>query len=204
MSTLIPLTPLQDAEFKGLALVGGHQALDFVNSIKYRGELKDGDRLNSMFDVVDWAVEAHLMTKGEWQNLRSNGACVPRTLLSKVLKFRESLREAISLARPVSVATAAFLEKEISKLRFEAKINRDTGVLGKEIPISDFEDVYLRLVWAASDFLSQRDQFVVKQCSGHDCDWLFVDRTKAKRRRWCDTRTCGNAARVRKFRAENK
>jgi predicted RNA-binding Zn ribbon-like protein len=34
-------------------------------------------------------------------------------------------------------------------------------------------------------------------CLGAECGWLFIDRSKAGRRRWCDMATCGNAAKSR-------
>jgi predicted RNA-binding Zn ribbon-like protein len=35
-------------------------------------------------------------------------------------------------------------------------------------------------------------------CAGPRCGWLFIDRSKAGRRRWCDMATCGNAAKGRR------
>jgi predicted RNA-binding Zn ribbon-like protein len=35
-------------------------------------------------------------------------------------------------------------------------------------------------------------------CAGTKCGWLFIDRSKAGRRRWCDMATCGNAAKSRR------
>lgn len=42
----------------------------------------------------------------------------------------------------------------------------------------------------------------VKSCSG--CNWLFLDTTKAGRRRWCDMRICGNRAKARRHYARGK
>jgi predicted RNA-binding Zn ribbon-like protein len=35
-------------------------------------------------------------------------------------------------------------------------------------------------------------------CAGDRCGWIFVDRSKGGRRRWCDMATCGNAAKGRR------
>ena len=38
-------------------------------------------------------------------------------------------------------------------------------------------------------------------CAGGNCSWLFLDRSKAGRRRWCDMAVCGNNAKSRRFQA---
>ena len=70
----------------------------------------------------------------------------------------------------------------------------------------DVEHLVLRAegsVAAVAEVLTARADLRIKVCGGSDCDWLFIDRTKAGRRRWCDTRTCGNIARVRRFRMKH-
>ena len=41
----------------------------------------------------------------------------------------------------------------------------------------------------------------LRVCANEGCRWLFVDRSPAGRRRWCDMRTCGNQAKVARHRA---
>ena len=41
----------------------------------------------------------------------------------------------------------------------------------------------------------------LRVCANDGCRWLFVDRSPAGRRRWCDMRTCGNQAKVARHRA---
>jgi predicted RNA-binding Zn ribbon-like protein len=35
-------------------------------------------------------------------------------------------------------------------------------------------------------------------CASEDCAWLFLDKTKNKRRRWCDMKICGNRVKARR------
>jgi predicted RNA-binding Zn ribbon-like protein len=42
---------------------------------------------------------------------------------------------------------------------------------------------------------AERDR--VKQCPGDRCGWVFVDASRNRSRRWCDSRECGNRERVR-------
>jgi len=41
-------------------------------------------------------------------------------------------------------------------------------------------------------------------CANHECRWVFEDSSRAGRRRWCDMATCGNQAKVRRFRAKRR
>ena len=50
-------------------------------------------------------------------------------------------------------------------------------------------------------YLADHDASRVRVCADETCTWLFVDRSPAGRRRWCDMRTCGNRAKVARHRA---
>ena len=41
----------------------------------------------------------------------------------------------------------------------------------------------------------------VRECAGAGCGRLFVDTSKAARRRWCSMESCGNRAKVQRHRA---
>jgi predicted RNA-binding Zn ribbon-like protein len=50
-------------------------------------------------------------------------------------------------------------------------------------------------------YLADHDADRLRVCADDTCGWLFVDRSPAGRRRWCDMRTCGNRAKVARHRA---
>jgi predicted RNA-binding Zn ribbon-like protein len=50
-------------------------------------------------------------------------------------------------------------------------------------------------------YLAEHDRRRLRVCADDTCEWLFVDRSPAGRRRWCDMRTCGNRAKVARHRA---
>jgi predicted RNA-binding Zn ribbon-like protein len=41
-------------------------------------------------------------------------------------------------------------------------------------------------------------------CGGERCEWMFLDLSKNGKRRWCSMATCGNDAKVKKFRSRSK
>ncbi len=41
-------------------------------------------------------------------------------------------------------------------------------------------------------------------CANDECRWVFEDESRAGRRRWCDMSSCGNRAKVRRYRERRK
>ena len=53
--------------------------------------------------------------------------------------------------------------------------------------------------------LREGDQLqLVRMCAADDCHWLFLDLSKNHSRRWCVMSSCGNRAKVRRFRTQPK
>jgi predicted RNA-binding Zn ribbon-like protein len=53
-------------------------------------------------------------------------------------------------------------------------------------------------------FLADDSPDRLRVCANEGCRWVFVDRSPAGRRRWCDMRTCGNQAKAARHRARAK
>jgi predicted RNA-binding Zn ribbon-like protein len=41
-------------------------------------------------------------------------------------------------------------------------------------------------------------------CANDGCRWVFADTSRAGRRRWCDMASCGNRAKVRRYRSRRR
>jgi len=59
-----------------------------------------------------------------------------------------------------------------------------------------------RIVWpmsqAAADLLTSDQLRIVRFCEAPDCEWLFLDNSRNRSRRWCDMTTCGNRQKARR------
>ncbi len=194
--------------FRELFLIGGHPALDFLNTVKYRGAADPQDKLTSLADIIEWAQIAGLLSADEVKRLsRPNKDNKGATRLHReICAFREQVRILFESTNPKDTKTAravSRIEAEISALRPVATIDQKSGVLTRHIEVNTLNDLKARIVAAVAEVLSERADLKIKACNGSNCDWLFIDRTKAGRRQWCDTRTCGNNARVRRFRMKH-
>lgn len=55
----------------------------------------------------------------------------------------------------------------------------------------------------AAELLVGQDPARIRLCEGRDCARLYLDKSKAGRRRWCQMDTCGNRAKARRFAARH-
>lgn len=71
-------------------------------------------------------------------------------------------------------------------------------------PVSSLEAPLWPILQSAADLLTSADLARLRQCNGHNCTWLFLDRSKNKSRRWCDMQICGNRAKSRRHYARTR
>jgi predicted RNA-binding Zn ribbon-like protein len=55
-----------------------------------------------------------------------------------------------------------------------------------------------RVALSARELLLRLPETRLRACAGDDCGWLFLDASKAGRRRWCSMADCGNRAKARR------
>jgi predicted RNA-binding Zn ribbon-like protein len=67
-------------------------------------------------------------------------------------------------------------------------------------PVGDeLDQARAAVAGSLAHYLAEHDPDRLRVCDG--CRWIFVDRSPAGRRRWCDMSTCGNRAKVARHRA---
>jgi predicted RNA-binding Zn ribbon-like protein len=80
-----------------------------------------------------------------------------------------------------------------------ARLRPDGGSFALEFPSpgSSLDAMRLAAARSAAAVLASRGDLAhLKRCPRDDCQFLFVDDSRNQTRRWCDTRLCGNRARV--------
>jgi predicted RNA-binding Zn ribbon-like protein len=183
--------------------VGGRVCLDFVNTVggRARGTVIR-DKLREYPDLLAWSEAAGLMTAPQIRAL-ARAASVKRRSAKAVLSRAIALREALFLlfqGRPNDTALAV-LNRELAIARHHEHLARAHGAFvwrWDDSPVLD------RMLWpvarSAAELLASSDLEKVRECSGPDCGWLFLDTSRNGARRWCDMRDCGNRAKVTRFR----
>jgi predicted RNA-binding Zn ribbon-like protein len=190
-------------------LIGGHLALDFVNTVDWRGDpARRRDLLATFEDLLRWATAAKLMTPSTARAVRA-AAQRDQARATRSLRRARRLREVIArllaaAGRDIQPTTRdvrrlnAFLAAALNHRRLE--IGR-TGLVwswaGGERDA--FDSLLWPIVLAAAELLASDSRAQVHECSGDGCGWLFLDTSRNRRRRWCTMRGCGNRAKARRF-----
>lgn len=190
--------------------VGGHPALDFVNTAGGGTKARDTERLLSYSDLLAWCDAADLTDRGEVESLAQQASARPvaaQDLLRAALEFRESLH-AVLIAKQADVAipegdlrgvedairarlSDACLVNSDGRLRWTAEPRREPLSLP-----------YVRIALAAHDLLMSDAVERVRNCER--CSWLFLDKGRGKPRRWCSMAACGNRAKAARHYAREK
>ncbi len=189
-------------------MIGGNPALDFVNTAAYWDSGDPEDRLGGPEGLGKWAALAGLLGEEDLALLEKEIAEDPATA-EAAFEDAQALRATLwrifsAIVRDGDVADADLELLDRSKLRAagHCRLVRDeTGFRRRcrdEAPA--LERAMRMIVEEAEDLLLNGRLDRLHLCGGETCDWLFIDTSKNGRRRWCDMATCGNEAKVKKFR----
>jgi predicted RNA-binding Zn ribbon-like protein len=187
-------------------LSGGHVGLDFANTLSRRGHVQARERLQGYADLVAWALQAGIITAAEAPALLHEAVRRPQEAtetLERAIAVRELLYRlfsAVAAGRsPLPVDVNAFNTVLVDTLAFARVVPTGNGFTWGWTDAPKRLD---RLLWpvlrSAAELLTSEARHLVRECAADDCTWLFLDRSRNQRRRWCDMRTCGNRAKARR------
>ncbi|RQS90347.1 CGNR zinc finger domain-containing protein [Burkholderia seminalis] len=190
-------------EWRAADFVGGHPALDFLNTVADTGKTRDEDKLVDWPAVRAWAEQARLLAPDDLARLLRHPRQDGPDELAALRRFRDD-----------AYAAVAHLTADGGGSAGARAAGRLAVAIREAIGRSAFDAIDGRFAWrpdarAASRWIDaaalgfeqllRSDDFTrVRQCGR--CTWFFVDRGRGVRRRWCDMRTCGNRAKVEAFR----
>jgi predicted RNA-binding Zn ribbon-like protein len=188
-----------------LTLIGGAPCLDFANTVDPRRADTREEFLDGYGALVEWAVHAGLESSARGERLARLGEQRPAQA-ARVLARAVSLREAVyALLSPRAPRhgqddALAVLNEELARAWACAAVVRTGDAY--ELRLAD-EQALDRPLWPVA--LSAYELLTtpgtrVKECDDDECGWLFVDTSKAGRRRWCRMASCGNRAKLRRYR----
>ncbi|MBB3659794.1 putative RNA-binding Zn ribbon-like protein [Rhizobium sp. BK650] len=188
---------------------GGHPALDFVNTVDSRRGRLGPDFLVSFADLATLAQRVGLISPADAGRLLHDAASHPGGTASFIRRARK-LREAAyrlfiaeTAAQDFDNRDVATVEAEAQKARLRQRLVFTDGLWAWSLPLNEPEDVLAVFAIAAADLLTGRElRRPVRECKGHNCGWLFLDHSKAGRRKWCSEASCGTRSRVERFRSK--
>lgn len=173
--------------------VGGHPALDFLNTVSDEGKTRVQERL------VDWPAF------GAWSVASGLFASSPGSAgqdLSALLHLRETgyaVMRALANGDTVPQQPWGQMTSAIKDALSRADLTEQEGhYVWSASPGAPGYYVLDRIALAFEDLFRTADLSRLRQCGR--CSWLFLDHGRGRGRRWCKMRTCGNRAKVEAFR----
>ena len=200
----IPPVPDHDIELSGGAL-----ALDFANTVGGTHVRPTHDHLRSYGDIARFAVLAGGLQPSIAKRLAQRAEQDPRRAAA-VYELGIALRESIwgvfsALASGESPRDAdlALIGDAAAAGAARSRLVYDRDGVGWSLPADS--DELERPLWdiarSAADLLTSGDHDRIKECASATCEWVFLDRSRNRSRRWCDMSDCGNRAKARRFQA---
>lgn len=193
-----------------LGLLGGHPALDFVNTLDWRGRaaVEGGpeETLVSYAALLAWCRRAGILgaaTASELERLAARSPARAEAVRGEAIALREAvfhLADATRQGRTAPKADLAILNRCLLEYPEGRALAPSQGRLvwrshGDGIDLGSPLGAIARL---AADLLVTAEPDSIRCCAGPDCGWLFHDTSPNKRRRWCSMEACGNRAKARR------
>ena len=184
-------------------------ALAFANTADWHASDRPLEELNCYPDLVQWALDKAILTPSEAQLLRQQAERDPDRAAA-VLRRAIALREAIYHIFSATSAGATPAGDDLALLNealHEALKHLQVGPGGDRFHWiwSDAGVSLERMLWpaaySAAALLASDQLERVKECADdRGCGYLFFDASKNRSRRWCSMESCGNRAKVRRYR----
>jgi predicted RNA-binding Zn ribbon-like protein len=168
--------------------------LDYVNTRYWRGRPTATETLNAPTDLAAWAT-----ANGGAQSTRLPA----RPELGRALEFREMLYRLFNTASDGKAPAAQDLQafnEALAAAPARTRLARDKSGFSWEIEARPATALALLapVLWSAGDLLAGPRLGRVRRCANPECGWLFLDDSRAGKRRWCSMQSCGNRAKAKR------
>lgn len=202
-------------------IVGGHPALDLVNTVtpRVRGGAVELDHLASPADLLDWSRRSGLIDVRDYSAVEGTWRSAPELAvkaLNATLEIREATYDVLAPRAARSVVAADGVKQsegsafERLMLRWSAAAarsmlipdaGRERGIAELVVGTSPAQLIPDRLVVAAVELVRTVELRQLRACPVDEggCGWLFLDRSRNGSRRWCAMEDCGTRAKIRKL-----
>ncbi len=189
-----------------LSILGGALCLDFVNTIDPRLEPPQEEFLPDFAALIDWSAYTGAVGPAQAAALAADAERDPAQAAqvhARAIELREALFKLFRPPRRPGHHTAA-LSVVNAELRRALAQTELTPTLGRyqltPRPTTHLDRILWPITQSAAELFTSPSLDRIRECDGRGCGWLFLDTSKAGRRRWCSMTVCGNRAKARRHR----
>lgn len=199
-------------EIQTFNLDAGVDCLAFANTLDGRLEPQPTERLEAYADLIAFSEQTDQLQPDDAHRLRALEQQKPsaaRDVLERARAVRETIYSIFSAVAAGDQPAATDLDALNAELAIAMAQSR--LLAGPDAVEWGWSSKPLRLdrpLWpivrSAAELLTSGDEGRIRECAAHDCGWLFFDESRNRTRRWCSMQTCGNRAKVDRFRARRR
>ena len=168
--------------------------LDFANTRYWRGQAAPTETLNTPADLAAWAKSVRAPSSKEFDTALGLRETIHRLFDAQAQGKAPAARDLDMLNNALAAAPA---RKTLKRGRegYEWEVDMKSGTaLSLLAPV----------LWSAGDLLAGPKLGKVRRCANPECLYLFLDDSRAGKRRWCSMSACGNRAKARRHYHKSK
>lgn len=194
---------------QNLEIVGGHPAIDFVNTVHSWHVDPPPDHLRDFDDFIRWNRIVGLLEPESAEAFEAAPQQGKARAYRAAIELRAGLHgilAAIADGLPLPGGSLEHLNDLVRRTMKWRRLAADATTGRKTLRcVWDFDDAPAiaalgPVAWAAVDLLENAPLERLKECPNERCGWLFLDASKNRSRTWCSMRVCGNSAKVKRYR----
>jgi predicted RNA-binding Zn ribbon-like protein len=168
--------------------------LEFANTRYWRGQDVPTETLNAPEDLAAWT------TANEGLRLTKPPA---RREFERAIEVRELIHrlfDAHASEKSPATRDVEALNEALSEAPARTTLKRERGSYAWDVDMRSGTALALLapVLWTAGDLLAGPRLGRVRRCANPECGWLFLDDSRAGKRRWCSMQSCGNRAKARR------
>ncbi len=186
---------------------GGHVALDFVNTVDDEDKGRARSGIPDWDTVIAWALAAGVINPTESDAIRP-----PSTDAGRELSALHAMREAAWRVLSAMATGAKAAPADLITLKREMVYAGEHATLaqhGRAVELSVGVEAGLgmglvraRMALKLAEIFSRGPLDRLRECGR--CTGLFFDHGRGAGRRWCRMETCGNRAKIERYRARSR
>jgi predicted RNA-binding Zn ribbon-like protein len=196
------------ANAASIELVGGHVAVDLVNTVSWRLDPdRRRDNLSDAAALAAWLPRVGVLDARQAHELLTEPTgSRGRRALAEVRVLREQLHGMLDRIAGGESLDGLVAPRELTRRLAAAVAHGELrgSPMHWRLTVREPGDIPRLLALEALDLLESPRLPLLRRCQGPGCAWLFLDGSRSHTRRWCSSLDCGNRDRARRHYARHR
>jgi len=175
-------------------MISADLCLEFANTRYWRGQDTPTETLNAPADLAAWTKAPKAPAQKEFE---------------QALELRETIHrlfDAVAQGKAPVIRDFEGLNAALAAAPARTVLKRDKETFDWDLDVKSGTALALLapVLWSAGDLLASAKLAKVRRCANPECLYLFLDESRAGKRRWCMMSSCGNRAKARRHYHKSK